>query len=91
MYLCSENRGADVLRGKSSYPASGLCLFFPHMQKAGFLMTLLSCFYINMPLQYAVIFTAEKCLAHRLWLSFRTASAILKCTCTHNICLEFLW
>ena len=35
-YLCSENKGADQLRG---YHAADLRLCLSHMQKAGFLMT----------------------------------------------------
>ena len=35
-YLCSENKGADLLRG---YREAVLRLLFSHMQKAGFLTT----------------------------------------------------
>ena len=35
-YPCSENRGADQLRG---YREADLRFLFSHMQKAGFLMT----------------------------------------------------
>ena len=39
-YLCSENKGADQLRGHSE---ADLRLCFAHMQKAGFLITRLNC------------------------------------------------
>ena len=35
-YPCSENKGADQLRG---YREADLHLFFTHMQKSGFLMS----------------------------------------------------
>ena len=35
-YLCSENKGADQIRG---YREADLRLFFSHMQNFGFLMT----------------------------------------------------
>ena len=35
-YLCSENKGADQLRG---YREADLRLLFSHMQNVGFLMT----------------------------------------------------
>ena len=35
-YLCSENKGADQLRG---YREADLRLCFSHMQKVGFVMT----------------------------------------------------
>ena len=35
-YLCSENKGADQLRG---HREADLCLWFSHMQNVGFLMT----------------------------------------------------
>ena len=46
-YLCSENKGADQLRG---YRKSDLRLFFfLHMQKSGFLMTRINkCLLINL-------------------------------------------
>ena len=39
-YLCSENKGADQLRG---YREVDLRLFFSHMQNVSFLMTRLIC------------------------------------------------
>ena len=60
-YRCSENKGADKLRG---YREADLCLCFHNMQNVGFLMTRLISF-SSKPIIYVFllklsILTAEK-------------------------------